>query len=233
MRRTPQQTGGGFTLMEMLVVISIIAVLLVMVLPSLTAAREVARVAAVKSELRSVATALEAYGIVHDDVFPPMRTYCWGGVEEDYCPLPPELAEGEFFPKGSDSPGRRCAAPDRFNPADGVTYKYRAPGPTLHNDAPGGAPSLLWVPDDFPRDPADQRAEGRAYNNVNYPVTQTGSLTPCPVAWVIWSVGPGYRDHNDYNYLMPVPREFWYRGLRTTGLIARVRTAEGLQVATE
>jgi hypothetical protein len=111
-----------------------------------------------------------------------------------------------------------------------VTYKYRAPGAALHNDAGGGAPSLIWVPDAFPNDPYDERASGEAYNNVNYPINGSGEVVRSPVTWAIWSVGPGYEGHDDYNYLMPVPREFWYRGLRSEGLIVCVRLADGLKI---
>ena len=218
----------GFMLLELLVVVAIVALLATILLPSLFAAKELAKVVAAKADLNAVAKAVEAYGVEYE-AFPPMRTYCWGGYEENQCPLPAELAEARYLPIGSDRPSRRCAMPDRFHPVEGVTYKYRAPGPTIHNDAPGGPPALIWVPDEFPYDSADIRAAGEAYNNVNYPVGPSGQVRPSPVAWAIWSVGPRFVDHTEHNYLMPVPREFWYRGRGTKGLITCVRMTEGQQ----
>lgn len=60
----------GFTLIELLVVVGIIALLLAILLPSLSNARESARAAACLSNLRQLAMAAQAYAQVHQDRYP-------------------------------------------------------------------------------------------------------------------------------------------------------------------
>src|SRR5689334_9080636 len=53
---------GGFTLVEMLVVITIIAILAALALPALSAAREAARASQCKSNLRNFYVSLQTHG---------------------------------------------------------------------------------------------------------------------------------------------------------------------------
>jgi prepilin-type N-terminal cleavage/methylation domain-containing protein/prepilin-type processing-associated H-X9-DG protein len=62
---------NAFTLIELLVVISIIALLTALLLPALQAARESARAAACKSNLRQIAIGFFAYANDHQDVITP------------------------------------------------------------------------------------------------------------------------------------------------------------------
>lgn len=57
----------GFTLIELLVVIAIIALLVAILMPSLTKARELAKMTACKVNLRSCGTALHLYASDHGD----------------------------------------------------------------------------------------------------------------------------------------------------------------------
>jgi len=66
MRRSP----AGFTLVELLVVISIIALLLAILLPALQSARQVARSTACLSNLRQAGQALHLYAADHDGILP-------------------------------------------------------------------------------------------------------------------------------------------------------------------
>ncbi len=61
----------AFTLIELLVVISIIGILTSIILPSLTAASEKARLARAKEELQQLAVALELYVDDHNGAYPP------------------------------------------------------------------------------------------------------------------------------------------------------------------
>jgi len=67
----------GFTLIEMLVVISIITLLLSMTQPALRAAREHSRTAACASNLRQIAVASTSFATEHDDTLPYNDQSLW------------------------------------------------------------------------------------------------------------------------------------------------------------
>lgn len=62
--------GRAFTLIELLVVIAIIAILATILLPSLNLARELAKQAVCKSNLKNTGVALHLYATDNNDIFP-------------------------------------------------------------------------------------------------------------------------------------------------------------------
>ncbi|MCC5876390.1 MAG: prepilin-type N-terminal cleavage/methylation domain-containing protein, partial [Candidatus Sumerlaeia bacterium] len=57
----------GFTLIELLIVVAIIAILAAIAVPNFLEAQTRAKVARVNSDLRSLATAIEAYRVDNND----------------------------------------------------------------------------------------------------------------------------------------------------------------------
>jgi len=77
-RHRPVRSGKGFTLIEVLVVVAIIALLVAILLPSLKRAREQARIVQCAARLRVIGQALVFYLQANDDVLPKVAA---GGFE--------------------------------------------------------------------------------------------------------------------------------------------------------
>ena len=69
----------GFTLIELLIVVAIIAILAAIAVPNFLEAQTRAKVSRVKADMRSMATALEAYVIDYNS-FPPCNNYGLPGI---------------------------------------------------------------------------------------------------------------------------------------------------------
>jgi len=80
---TTSETNRAFTLIELLIVVAIIAILALIALPNFLEAQIRAKHARARADLRSIATAVEAYGA---DVGDYPRNWYWA-----YCTLPPDL----------------------------------------------------------------------------------------------------------------------------------------------
>src|SRR4051794_35358356 len=71
-RRKPLPDRSGFTLVELLVVIGVIAVLIAILLPALSRARSHARFVSCKAQLHAILQAQRLYGIDWRDAKPPL-----------------------------------------------------------------------------------------------------------------------------------------------------------------
>lgn len=74
MRRARPVRSGGFTLVEILVVIGVLAVLMGLILPVLARARAEGRRTACKSNLGQIAKAAQMYAGEHNSIYPKMAT---------------------------------------------------------------------------------------------------------------------------------------------------------------
>src|SRR5690606_815283 len=81
----------AFTLVELLVVVGVIAVLIAMLLPALTAARQQAMAVQCLSNLRQLATVAIQYTVEHRGSFPPAY---WGGRDWDLDVIDDEVVPG-------------------------------------------------------------------------------------------------------------------------------------------
>jgi len=69
----------GFTLIELLIVVAIIAILAAIAVPNFLEAQTRSKVSRVKSDMRSVATALESYAVDHNKYPPAIQFVPAGG----------------------------------------------------------------------------------------------------------------------------------------------------------
>jgi type II secretion system protein G len=79
----------GFTLIELLIVVAIIAILAAIAVPNFLEAQARSRVSRVKSDMRSLATAIESYRVDHADYPVP--------ADENGITIPPAIATLEGF----------------------------------------------------------------------------------------------------------------------------------------
>lgn len=186
----------GFTLVELLVVITIIAVLTAILTPVLVRARIRGKVAHVHVELQGIQRALEMYRDDWGD-YPPASVYCEEVQRDDYLELPPPLYKLHYI-------GAHRVY-DAFNP--GRTYKYISPGPGWHNN------NITYIGMRIPKDYPLCRERCRTY------YTKDG----CPLKWAVWSVGPGgdidLFEHESRD--LPVPKWEWFP-YKEDGIIVRL-----------
>lgn len=224
----PSYCVWGFTLIEVLVVIAIIALLIAILLPSLAAAKMRSRIVIVHNDLRQITVALDAYAMEHKDHYPPTRQSCGTPI---LYQLPFELAVKKYFAKSKDNL-KRAFFEDLFNP--GQTYRYRAPGAVWQNgtfmdfpDSTWRPRSQIWVPNDFPRCESDS---GQYY-------AARTKEPKSPATYAVWSVGPEsnsskfprWSDGTIDESTLPLAKKFWLTGAgRPSGLITHYRTRSGL-----
>lgn len=70
-----RRAGGGFTLVELLVVVAVIALLIGLLLPALTKAREQGRLMVCLNNLRTITMAAQSYAADNDGLWPVFPSY--------------------------------------------------------------------------------------------------------------------------------------------------------------
>jgi prepilin-type N-terminal cleavage/methylation domain-containing protein len=211
----------GFTLIELLVVIAVICLLMAILIPAVSRAREQALVVAVNSELYGIAIALEAYYGDNDNRYPPTRADCNPWARRHAYAIPQELVDQTYLPGGEIGVVRFAKIEDKFN--KGCAYKYIAVGPKYdYLGAPFGN-QFLYIPEGFPH---CEREELVRYNDAR----------TSPVTWVLFSVGPRYDiqslETRDFPLRagFPVSRQFWYSPKTREGILTRVRLKKGRHI---
>ncbi|MCB9849725.1 MAG: prepilin-type N-terminal cleavage/methylation domain-containing protein [Phycisphaerales bacterium] len=220
----PSHRRVGFTLVELLVVVALIALLMAMLVPGLRSARRQAKVVRVHAELRQVTVAIDAYMYDQRDKPPPTRSACG---TDDFFQLPVELAESRFLPRSPDNVPQ-SDFPDLFQPTR--TYRYRAPGPIWLNGTffdKKNPRAFIWVPDDFPYCKSDVGAYDYAREDD----------PPSQVSYAVWSIGPdptarkfprvmGQQVVDETKF--PLPQTYWLMNSHDTGIITHYRDQRGL-----
>ena len=199
----------AFTLLELLVVISILLLLSAILLPVSLRAVEDARAARAMTELRSVEAALEAYRADHK-TYPPCSASCDTSDAEEELQLPRELADGGYLPP---SPTHASSLlQDPFHP--GSTYKYIASLPYWLNGQHMPSPYPVWTPSDFPR---CRETSGKFLTGAD-----------CPLDWAIWSIGPRYASLPSATlHRLPLDSRGWRTRPGRPGIIARIKPRDG------
>jgi prepilin-type N-terminal cleavage/methylation domain-containing protein len=228
----------GFTLIEILVVIAIIAMLMGILMPVASRAREQAKVTAVNMELRQIGIALDIY---FDDnhKFPPTQADCMTGLLADHLyQLPKALITGHYLPPMPHEEAMSSSIEDRFN--RGHTYKYRSVGEIImdRNKIDKYIWAKLWIPDNFPTKSSITPEEGRwrpdPDESNQFMENHSSFALTSPISWVVFSLGPRFSSDwleeklgTESRY--PVPKQLWYTPKERRGFIVRMRLKNGSQ----
>lgn len=230
----------SFTLIEVLVIISIIGALMAILMPSLSRAREQAKIVVVNAELRQIGLALESY---FDDnrKYPPTQADCISGsLTKHLYQLPQALVIGEYLPSMSREDPMTTIMEDRYN--RGHTYKYRSVGEIIkdRDKISKNIAAKLWVPNNFPQNSSIEPSEGRSRPDKDECDRYSGDFASLPlvlpVSWVVFSVGPKFSEEWLEENLgfevsrYPVPKELWYSSEQRRGFIVRMRLKNGTQI---
>jgi len=154
----------GFTLIELLIVVAIIAILAAIAVPNFLEAQSRAKISRVKTDIRTISVALEAYAVDHN-AYPILRGYltAWptsidrGGIALAYDLTTPIAYLASVLLK------------DPFIPEIG--YDQFGDVPNLQ-EAQGTVSRTI------------------SYLNITYFRTVNNRWGPCEVAWLLLSLGP-------------------------------------------
>ena len=115
---------AGFTLVELLVVLSIISLLIALLLPSLGAAREQARITQCTSNMRGFMQGFNTYLIDAKDIWPAQSIYAKYGMTSSYFTA---MFKGSYItPPTMICPTSPTIYPFLYGPVDNPWYKNDA-----------------------------------------------------------------------------------------------------------
>jgi prepilin-type N-terminal cleavage/methylation domain-containing protein len=206
----------AFTLTELLVVIAIIALLLAILMPSLTKARLQTKIVVVNAELSDIGLALEAYATDNHGNYPPTRVDCNPDARPYMYALPEELVKSGYMPGGKTGTVTYSKVEDKFNP--GLAYKYIAVGNKYYYGDFSANYQYLWIADGFPNN------DNKTYRKYKDPKTS-------PVTWIVFSLGPKFNENNlcKMEQGFPVAKQYWYSSKTHSGILTRIKLKDKLQ----
>jgi prepilin-type N-terminal cleavage/methylation domain-containing protein len=152
----------GFTLIELMIVIAIIAILAAVLVPNFMRAREASRLTACKSNLKSLSTAMETYSNDYDGMYPGGTgggTITQAGNNNDSANTPSGASSfrRDYVGKRMNCPTARSTDYRIIIGTGGITYVVHCPsvfadprhrqgpqtgGPVLHSTV--GIPNALY-----------------------------------------------------------------------------------------
>ncbi len=167
----------AFTLIELLIVVAIIAILAAIAVPNFLEAQVRAKVSRAKADLRTLATALEAYA-TDWNLYPPCNAF---GVPGNRSPVEPEP---HLYLERLSTPVAHItdAFPrDPFQPTQRITVAE-------HADLPG----LPAIENDNPRGPQWRSYTYTSWNPEGRTTVSGGGfdIESSPRSWVLQSSGP-------------------------------------------
>lgn len=182
-----RRLAQAFTLIELLIVVAIIAILAAIALPNFLEAQTRAKIARVKSDQRTMATALEAYRVDNNgypDFFPRLQKLTTPVSYLSSLPSDPFMV-GRGFPGPTPPPFVRTYRYGAMPPENSSRYVLSSPGPdtdadTYRNDEGDKGETATWQVDNmaiglYPGYTAELFGEGAKTNEVTFRYIQYDS----------------------------------------------------------